>query len=211
MSLNFGFIQNSGGSSDKFLPISGGTMSGNIDMDNNDITNMGSAIVDETYTTDEHAKDITVGSDRLYSVVADALNSSNSSLVRDVEISLAVDTADLAGAFFIFGKGLVLFGKFSNLSGYVEQASITVVKPTGAGLRDKLTSVQLKMNSQDTPTSVSKNLSQKLTKTLSPGTHQITPLTEKFSNLKYLGFFFEGEDSIYDVKFTARVILRIVK
>ena len=209
MSLNFGYIQKTS-SSKNFLPLSGGTMSGDIDMDFNDISNLGSAIVDETYTTDEHAKDITVGSDRLYSVVS-PLNSSNSSLVRDVEISLAVDTVDLAGALFIHGKALVLFGKFSNLSGYVEQASITVVKPTASGIRDKLTSVQLKMNSQDTPTSVSKNLSAKLTKTLSPGTHQLTPLTDKFTSLKYIGFFFEGEDGIYDVKFTARVILRVVK
>ena len=210
MSLNFGYIPKSSGTSSNFLPLSGGTMGGDIDMDNNDITNVGSAIVDETYTTDEHAKDITVGSDRLYSVVADPLNSSNSSPVRDVELSFSIDTVDLASAFFIHGKGLVLFGKFSNLSGYVEQASITVVKPTAAGLRDKLTSVQLKMSSQDTPTSASTNLSLKLTKTLSPGTHQITPSTDKFTNLKYLGFFFEGEDGIYDVKFTARVILRIV-
>ena len=209
MSLNFGY-QSSTSTSEKFLPISGGTMSGDLDMDNNDITNLGSAIVDETYTTDEHAKDIFVGSDRLYSVIGDALNSSSASAVRDVELSFSIDTVDLAGAFFIHGKGLVLFGKFSNLSGYVEQASITVIKPTGAGLRDDLTSVQLKMNSQDTPTSVSKDLSAKLTKSLTPGTHHLTPLTEKFTNLKYLGFFFEGQDGIYNFKFTARVILRIV-
>ena len=209
MSLNFGYIQKSAGGGN-FLEKSGGTMSGNIDMDFNEITNLGSAVVDETYTTDEHAKDITVGSDRLYSVIGDALNSSSASAVRDIELTFSIDTVDLAGAFFIHGKGLVLFGKFSNLSGYVEQASITVVKPTASGIRDKLTSVQMKMNSQDTPTSVSKNLSQKLTRTLSPATYHLTPLTEKFTNLKYLGFFFEGEDGIYDVKFSARVILRIV-
>ena len=210
MSLNFGFIQNTGGSSDKFLPISGGTMSGDIDMDNNDITNVGSAVVDETYTRDEYTDDITVVSTLTGGVIGDALTLGDIGSVREFELNLSLDTSDLAPGFFIYGHALALFGRFNNLSGYVERVSLKVVKPTNVGLNNKLTSVQMYMSSEDTPKTLSKSLSPKLTKDLIPGTHNVPVNTTKFSNLKYFAFFFEGGDGIIQTKFTATVVLKVV-
>ena len=210
MSLNFGFIQNSGGSSDKFLPISGGTMSGDIDMDNNDISNLGSAVVDDTYTRDEYTDDITVVSTLTGGVIGDALTSGDAGSVREFELNLSLDTSDLAPGFFIYGHALALFGKFNNLSGYVERVSLKVVKPTNVGINNKLTSVQMYMSSEDKPKTLTTSLSPKLSKDLIPGTHSITPLTTKFTNLKYLAFFFEGGDGIIQTKFTATVVLKVV-
>ena len=210
MSLNFGYIQNAAGSSGDFLPISGGTMSGDIDMDNNELSNVGSAVVDNTYTRDEYTDDITVVSTLTGGVIADALTLGDVGPVREFELNLSLDTSDLAPGFFIYGHALALFGKFKNLSGYIERASLKVVKPTNVGINNKLTSVQVYMTSEDTPSTLTTSLSPKLTKDLIPGTHSITPLTTKFSNLKYLGFFFEEGDGIIQVKFTATVVLKVV-
>ena len=202
--------QGSGTTKTNFLEKSGGTMSGNIDMDFNEITDIGPAIIDESYSTDEHAKDITVGTGLLYSVVGDALTTSAVKPIRNIEVNLSINTTDMNSGFFLYGEGFSMFGKFDNISGYVKEASITVIKPLARRADETLTSVQMKMSNADTPTTVSTNLSSKLTKNLSPGTHSITPLTSKFTNLKYIGFFFEGGDTIYDVHFTAKIVLWLV-
>ena len=211
MSLNFGYIQKSLSASGNFLPLSGGTMDGDINMDDNKITNLGPPTINTNYTTSEHAKDLTVNGSRLYSVIGDALETADTKSISDVEINLSIDTADMNAGFFIHGEGLALFGQFNNLSGYLKSASITIIKPVFVSrLNNKLTSVQLKMTSETTPSSISTNISSKLSQDLTPGTYSITPLKTKFSNLRYIGFFFEGEDTIYEVQFTARIVLSLV-
>ena len=201
---------NSGGSSGNFLPISGGTMSGNIDMDFNKIIDQGPAVIDGTYTRREYTDDITVVSTLTGGVIGNALSSGDTKNVREFELSLSLDTSDLAPGFFIYGHALALFGRFKNLSGYVERVSLKVVKPTNVGRNNKLTSVQMYMSSDDAPGTLSTSLSPKLTKDLIPGTHNVPVNTTKFSNLKYLAFFFEGGDGIIQTKFTATVVLKIV-
>ena len=210
MSLNFGFIQKSGTSSGNFLPLTGGTMDGDINMDDNKITNVGPAVINTTYTRDEYTDDITVDGTVSGGVIGDALSTSDIKSMKDVEINVSMRTTDLAPGFFIYGHALSVFGKFNNLSGYVKEASITVVQPTASNRASTLTSVQLKMTSEDTPKIVSTNLSQKLTRSLSPGTYSLTPLTTKFTNLKFLVFFFEGGDQIITTDFSARIVLSIL-
>ena len=213
MSLNFGFIQSANSSSapsGNFLEKSGGTMTGDINMNDNKITNLGPAVVNTGYTRDEYTDDITVDGTTSGGVIGDALVSSDVKPVREVEINLSMLTSDLAPGFFIYGNALSLFGQFNNLSGYVKECSITIVQPTALLSSTTLTSVQLKMTSQDVPKNVSTNLTQKLTRSLSPGTYSLTPLTTKFTNLRYLVFFFEGGDAITNTEFSARVVLTLV-
>ena len=197
-------------SSENYLQISGGTMSGNIDMDFNEIIDQGPPVIDEGYTAAANARDITVGSGLLYSVIGDALTSSAVKNIRDVEINLEMNTTDMNAGFFLHQEGFGMFGKFDNLNGYLKEASITIIKPLATRAYDTLTSVQMKISNADTPTTVSTNISQKLTQNMSPGTYKITPLTTKFTNLKYIGFFFTGGDAIYDVHFKARLVLSLV-
>ena len=165
MSLNFGFIQTSSSApSGDFLPRAGGTMSGDINMDDNEILNIGPSVLNTTYTKDEYTDDITVDGTLSGGVIGDALISSSVKPIRYVEINLSMNTDDLAPGFFIYGNALTLFGQFSNLTGYVKEASITVVQPTATLASTTLTSVQLKMTSEDVPKTVSTNLTQKLTK-----------------------------------------------
>ena len=210
MSLNFGYIQKSGSGGGNFLEKSGGTMSGNIDMDFNEITDVGPAIIDDTYTTAGHAKDITVNGGLLYSSVASPLTTSSLSNIRNVEVNLEMNTTDMNAGFFLHQQGFGMFGRFDGLKGYLKEAQITVVKPLGTLASQKLTSVQMKISDADTPTTISTNISQKLTRSLTPGTYDITPLKTKFTNLKYIGFFFTGGDTIFDVHFKARLVLALV-
>ena len=198
------------GAKGNFLEKSGGTMSGNIDMDFNEILDQGPPVIDESYTQNEHAKDITVGSGLLYSVIGDALTTSSLVNVRNIEVNLSMNTKDMNAGFFLHGEGFGMFGRFDSISGYVKEASITIIKPTASLPSQTLTSVQMKMSNADTPTTVSTNLSQKLSQNLPPGTYELTPLKNKFTNLKYIGFLFEGGDTIYDVHFKARIVLWLV-
>ena len=213
MSLNFGFIQNTTSSapSGDFLPRAGGTMTGNINMNDNEIQNIGPAVVNTGYTKDEYTDDITVNGTLTGGVIGDALVSSNVKPIREVEINLSMNTTDLAPGFFIYGNALTLFGQFNNLSGYVKEAEITIVQPLARRTEETLTSAQLKMTSEDVPKTVSRNLTTKLTRNLSPRTYSLTPLTTKFTNLRYLGFFFEGGDAISHTEFTARIVLTLIK
>ena len=211
MSLNFGFIQtSSSNSSGDYLEKSGGTMTGNINMNFKEIRNLGPEVVNSGYTRDEYTDDIRVDGTLSGGVIGDALVSSDVKPIREVEINVSMHTADLAPGFFIYGNALSLFGQFNNLSGYVKEAQITVVQPTATLPSTRLTSVQLKMTSEDVPKTVSTNLTQKLTRTLSPGTYSLTPLTSKFTRLRYLVFFFEGGDAITNTEFTARIVLTLV-
>ena len=211
MSLNFGYIQKSAGGGGTFLPLTGGTMDGDINMDDNKITNIGPKTINTNYTTSEHAKDLTVNGSLLYSVIGDALETSDTKPMREVEVNLSVNTTDMSAGFFIHGEGLALFGQFNNLSGYLREASITIIKPVFlSATNNKLTSVQLKMTSETTPSTISTNISSKLSQDLLPGTYEITPLRTKFSNLRYLGFYFEGESTVFQVQFTARIVLALI-
>ena len=197
--------------SGNFLPLAGGTMDGDINMGDNKITNIGPPAINSSYTAAEQAKDLTVNGSLLYSVIGDALETTDTKPLRDIEINLSMHTDDMQVGFFIHRKGLALFGQFNNLSGYLKEASITITRPVFvSAYNNKLTSVQLKMTSETTPTTISTNISSKLTQDLLPGTYYITPLKTKFSNLRYIGFFFEGTDTISDVKFTARIVLSLV-
>ena len=210
MSLNFGYIQKTSSASGNFLPLSGGTMDGDINMDNHNITNLGPSVVNSSYTRDEYTDDITVSGTTSGGVIADALTSSDVKSLRNVEVNLTFNSQDLAPGFFIYGHAMALFGQFDNLSGYLKEASITVVRPTASSSALTLSSVQLKMTSETAPKTISTNLTSKLTTRLSPGTHTLTPLTSKFSNLRFLGFFFEGGDQIINTEFTARIVLSLV-
>ena len=210
MSLNFGYIQKSGNTSMSFLPLTGGTMDGDINMGDNKITNIGPAVINTNYTKDEYTDDITVNRTLSGGVIGDALNASNVKPIREVEINLSMNTTDLAPGFFIYGNALTLFGQFNNLSGYVKEVEITIVQPLARRTEETLTSVQLKMTSEDVPKTVSRNLTTKLTQNLRPRTYSLTPLTSKFTNLRYLGFFFEGGDNITHTQFTARIVLSLV-
>ena len=211
MSLNFGYIQSSSSApSGDFLPRAGGTMTGNINMDDNEIQNLGPAVVNTGYTRDEYTDDIRVDGTLSGGVIGDAITSSNTKTIRQVELNLSMHTTDLAPGFFIYGNAMSLFGQFNKLNGYLKECSITVVQPTAIIAATTLTSVQLKMTSEDVPKTVSTNLTQKLTRNLTPGTHTLTPLTTKFTNLRYLVFFFEGGDGITNTQFTARIVLSLV-
>ena len=131
-------------------------------MDFNQILDVGPPVIDESYTQNEHAKDITVGSGLLYSVIGDALTTSNLINVRNIEVNLSMNTTDMNAGFFLHGEGFGMFGRFDNISGYLKEAQITIIKPTATLVSQKLTSVQMKMSNVDTPTSISTNLSQKL-------------------------------------------------
>ena len=212
MSLNFGFIQTSSSSSSSgdYLEKSGGTMSGNINMNFKEIRNLGPEVVNSGYTRDEYTDDIRVDGTLSGGVIGDALEATDVKPIREVEINLSMNTVDLAPGFFIYGNAMGLFGQFNNLSGYLKEAQITVVQPTATLAATTLTSVQLKMTSEDVPKTVSTNLSQKLTRNLRPGTYSLTPLTTKFTRLRYLVFFFEGGDGITRTEFTARIVLTLV-
>ena len=104
-------------------------------------------------------------------------------------------------SFFFNNNAMALFGRLDNLNGFVKEAEITIVQPIGGIASQRLTSVQMNMSNQSDPTSMNANLTQKLARALTPGTYELTPLTTRFTGLRYIGFFFTGGDAITRIEF----------
>ena len=213
-----------------FLLKTGSSMSGELDMGRNKITSLKTPtadadastkkyvddevsepnVINTGYTTSSHNDTITVSGSSITTRVNNALTASELIEAKKiVELSFSHHMTYLA-SFVLNGNGLTLFGQLDNLSGYVRSVEITVFQPTAWTASATLTSVQMMMSNETDPTTMTANLTEKLTKSLSPGTHKLTPLTTKFTGLRYIGFFWEGGDTITQIEFTTRIVLWLV-
>ena len=214
----------------KFLKKEGGTMSGELDMGTNKIVSLESPtdnsdattkkyvddkisepnVINTSYTTAAHNDTITVSGNSITTKVNNALTTSELTEARKIiELNLS-HHANYGASFFLNSNGLALFGQLDNLSGYVRSAEIKIIQPSSSHSSGILSSVQMMMSNETDPSTMSSNLTSKLTRSLSPGTYKLTPVSNKFTGLRFIGFFFEGGDAITQVQFTARIVLWIV-
>ena len=213
------------------LSKSGGTLTGGLSMDDNKITDLetptanshaatkkyvddqisGSKpnIINTSYTTAAHGDTITVSGSPITTKVNNALTINELTEVKKIiELNLS-HHANYGASFFLNGNGLALFGQLDNLSGYVRSAEIKIVQPRTVRFGGVLSSVQMMMSNETDPTTMSSNLTSKLSRSLSPGTYKLTPVSNKFTGLRYIGFFFEGNDATIQVEFTAKIVMWI--
>ena len=164
-------------------------------------------IIDTAYTLVAHNDNVSVNGSSVQTRVNNALSASELTETRKIiELNFSHNQS-YGNSFFFNNNGMALFGRLDNLSGHIKEVEITIVQPGGRIAAQRLSSVQMLMCNQSNPTSMTANLTQKLTRALTSGTYELTPLTTRFTGLRYIGFFFTEGDAITRIEFRARIVL----
>ena len=203
---------------------SGDTMSGELSMGANKITSLETPTDDsdastKKYVHDSHKVDVIdttyVAASRVVPyavntplVSARHLKIETSTLISPKKIiKLNLEHFARYDSFPTHGFGLAILGRLKNFTGYINDVKLISKANTSAGL----TSVQMKGSTEALPNHFSIDLSEKLTQNVSTvGRYNLVPIGTKFTDLKHLGFLFEGGTGVSLIELEAEVEVWLV-
>ena len=206
------------------LSKTGGTLFGELSMDDNKITHLGTPTENtdaatKKYVDDNSSSNIVVKDAsyttgyvpmKVVNISGKRLNTDLTNLIGSTinhpkifSLRLSFNNSSLAVA-FSNGKAALIWGGFNNLSGSVLKASLSVGSQS-----HPFTKVRLMYSNQNSIISTTGDISNEITGTFGQGHHIIPVSAHKFTNLRYLVFYYEASTSLGLLNFSLDVVFII--